>query len=65
MRNPFKKQYWSEITVVNEETLEELSVDIEVLLTALFKEIEQLSIQIKSLRDDVDDLTDFVEDNLD
>lgn len=65
MRNPFKKQYWNQITVVNEETLEELSLDIEVLLTALFKEIEQLSIQIKSLRDDVDDLTDFVEDNLD
>ncbi len=65
MRNPFKKQDWNEVTVVNEETLEEFSVDIDVLIQLLFSEIGHLSSAIKSLRDDVDDLTDFVEENLD
>ena len=68
MRNPFYKHKpddLGKLVIVNEETLEEFSVDIDSLIKLLFIEIDKLSSKIKSLRDDVDDLTDFVEDSLD
>jgi hypothetical protein len=49
MRNPFRKRT---------ETLESL---ISILLT----EIEEIDVLIQELRKDLQDLTDFVEDNLD
>jgi NTP pyrophosphatase (non-canonical NTP hydrolase) len=49
MRNPFRKRT---------ETLESL---ISILLT----EIDEISVLIEELRKDLQDLTDFVEDNLD
>ena len=49
MRNPFKKKP----TPTSE------------LISILFVAIDELSISIEELRADLDDLTDFVEDNLD
>lgn len=49
MRNPFKRK----------------SVPIDSLLSLLFAEIDELAVMIEELRKDLQDLTDFVEDNLD
>jgi hypothetical protein len=49
MRNPFKRK----------------SVPIDSLLAVLFVEIDELAVMIEELRKDLQDLTDFVEDNLD
>jgi hypothetical protein len=49
MRNPFKKEPES----------------IDTLISMLLSEIDEISILIEELRKDLDDLVDFVEDNLD
>jgi NTP pyrophosphatase (non-canonical NTP hydrolase) len=49
MRNPFKRK----------------AVPIDNLLSLLFAEIDELAVMIEELRKDLQDLTDFVEDNLD
>lgn len=49
MHNPFKRK----------------SDGLDALISVLLSEIDELSILIEELRKDLDDLTDFVEDNLD
>jgi NTP pyrophosphatase (non-canonical NTP hydrolase) len=51
MHNIFKKQIKTET--------------IDSLVAILLSEIDELAILIEELRKDLDDLTDFVEDNLD
>lgn len=49
MHNPFKRK----------------SDGLDTLISMLLSEIDELAILIEELRKDLDDLTDFVEDNLD
>jgi hypothetical protein len=49
MWNPFKKEPES----------------LEILISMLLAEIDEISVLIEELRKDLEDLTDFVEDNLD
>jgi NTP pyrophosphatase (non-canonical NTP hydrolase) len=49
VRNPFKRK----------------SVSIDSLISLLMSEIDELAVMIEELRKDLQDLTDFVEDNLD
>lgn len=51
MRNPFRKN-------LSPKTLDSL-------IAMLVIEIDELSVMIEELRKDLEDLTDFVEDNLD
>lgn len=49
MWNPFKKEKQS----------------LESLISILLSEIDEIAVLIEELRKDLEDLTDFVEDNLD
>jgi prefoldin subunit 5 len=49
MRNPFRKK----------------TQTLESLISILLSEIDEIDILIQELRKDLQDLTDFVEDNLD
>jgi NTP pyrophosphatase (non-canonical NTP hydrolase) len=49
MRNPFKKERRS----------------VDSLVAILLSEIDELAILIEEIRKDLEELTDFVEDNLD
>jgi hypothetical protein len=51
--------------LINRKTKQSVDTNFETLVTALMYAIDDLLVDIKSLREDLEDLTDFVEDNLD
>lgn len=51
--------------LVNRKTKQTADANLETLVTALMYAVEDLLTDIKELRADLEDLTDFVEDNLD
>ena len=53
------------IKLINRKTKQSVDTDYNTLLSALMYAIDDLLVDIKKLREDLEDLTDFVEDNLD
>lgn len=51
--------------LINRKTKQSLSLDTDTLVAALLVSIETLLDEIAELKEDLEDLTDFVEDNLD
>lgn len=53
------------IKLINRKSKQSLDIELDVLLDALIASIEKLLVEIDELKEDLADLTDFVEDNLD
>lgn len=53
------------IKLFNKKTKQSLEIELDVLLDALILSIEKLLQEIDEVKEDLADLTDFVEDNLD
>lgn len=53
------------IKLINRKSKESMTLDTDTLVAALIVSIDKLLGEIDSLREDLEDLTDFVEDNLD
>lgn len=53
------------IKLINRKTKQSLDVEYDTLIAALILSIEKLLGEIDSIKEDLEDLTDFVEDNLD
>ena len=51
--------------LINRKTKQSADANLETLVTALMYAVDDLLADIKELREDLEDLTDFVEDNLD
>lgn len=53
------------IKLINRKSKQSLTLDTDTLVAALLVSIEKLLDEIADLKADLEDLTDFVEDNLD
>lgn len=51
--------------LINRKTKDSLDLTLDEVIRALFLSIEQVLKELDDLKADLDDLTDFVEDNLD
>ena len=51
--------------LINRKTKQSLELELDDVIRALFLSIEQVLKELDELRADLEDLTDFVEDNLD
>lgn len=53
------------IKLINRKSKQSLDLELDVLLDALILSIEKLLVEIDELKEDLADLTDFVEERLD